>query len=211
MLSTSLPRHAAESSPLPSFGCRSLSKAPPHPTPSSPSPHLSSKYYVVYFLANTFSGYHPLPAPVRTFPLPTYLVLTGSVPAFPSPSQPTSPACIPPIHNNSFPNLLLLPPLSFSPPKTILLHHHLLIAKFSKSRIARDQSTLTPIIMSKSRMPLILGLGAAGGVGYYLYNAGGNAKACEKKFESTFAFISPSRLKLSLPQAANTCSFLILT
>ncbi|UNI20813.1 hypothetical protein JDV02_006866 [Purpureocillium takamizusanense] len=38
--------------------------------------------------------------------------------------------------------------------------------------------------MSKSRMPLILGLGAAGGVGYYLYSAGGNAKAAENKFES---------------------------
>ncbi|OAR05666.1 hypothetical protein LLEC1_06830 [Akanthomyces lecanii] len=38
--------------------------------------------------------------------------------------------------------------------------------------------------MSKSRMPLILGLGAAGGVGYYLYSAGGNPKAAENKFES---------------------------
>lgn len=38
--------------------------------------------------------------------------------------------------------------------------------------------------MSRSRMPLILGLGAAGGVGYYLYSAGGNTKAAENKFES---------------------------
>ncbi|KAF4122794.1 hypothetical protein GMORB2_7101 [Geosmithia morbida] len=38
--------------------------------------------------------------------------------------------------------------------------------------------------MSKSRMPLVLGLGAAGGVGYYFYKAGGNAKAAENKFES---------------------------
>ncbi|KAL7949551.1 hypothetical protein V8C42DRAFT_214892 [Trichoderma barbatum] len=38
--------------------------------------------------------------------------------------------------------------------------------------------------MSKSRMPLILGAGAVGGIGYYLYGAGGNAKAAEKKFES---------------------------
>ncbi|KAL6892485.1 hypothetical protein HDV57DRAFT_512816 [Trichoderma longibrachiatum] len=37
---------------------------------------------------------------------------------------------------------------------------------------------------SKSRMPLILGLGAAGGIGYYLYGAGGNARAAEKKFEA---------------------------
>lgn len=38
--------------------------------------------------------------------------------------------------------------------------------------------------MSKSRLPVFLGLGAAGGVGYYLYNAGGNAKVAENKFES---------------------------
>jgi hypothetical protein len=35
----------------------------------------------------------------------------------------------------------------------------------------------------KSQLPLILGLTAAGGVGYYLYSAGGNPKAAEKKFE----------------------------
>lgn len=40
--------------------------------------------------------------------------------------------------------------------------------------------------MSKSRLPLVLGLGAAGGVGYYLYSAGGNPKAAENKFESMF-------------------------
>ncbi|KAJ6789641.1 hypothetical protein PWT90_08273 [Aphanocladium album] len=38
--------------------------------------------------------------------------------------------------------------------------------------------------MSKSRMPLVLGLGAAGGIGYYLYSAGGNTKAAQNKFES---------------------------
>lgn len=38
--------------------------------------------------------------------------------------------------------------------------------------------------MSKSRMPLVLGLGAAGGLGYYLYSAGGNTKAAQNKFES---------------------------
>lgn len=38
--------------------------------------------------------------------------------------------------------------------------------------------------MSKSRMPLILGGGAAAGIGYYLYAAGGNPRAAEKKFES---------------------------
>lgn len=39
--------------------------------------------------------------------------------------------------------------------------------------------------MSKSRVPLIVGLGAAGGIGYYLYSAGGSPKAAENKFEST--------------------------
>jgi hypothetical protein len=44
--------------------------------------------------------------------------------------------------------------------------------------------------MSKSRLPLVIGLGAAGGVGYYLYNTGGNAKAAEKKFESASTQLS---------------------
>ncbi|KAK6851105.1 calcofluor white hypersensitive protein [Apiospora arundinis] len=38
--------------------------------------------------------------------------------------------------------------------------------------------------MSRSRMPLVLGLGAAGGVGYYLYSAGGNPKVAQKKAEA---------------------------
>lgn len=38
--------------------------------------------------------------------------------------------------------------------------------------------------MSKSRMPMYLGVAAIGGAGYYLYSAGGNPKAAEKKFES---------------------------
>jgi len=37
--------------------------------------------------------------------------------------------------------------------------------------------------MSKSRTPLILGLAVAGGVGYYFYQAGGDPKVAEKKFE----------------------------
>lgn len=50
-------------------------------------------------------------------------------------------------------------------------------------------------------MPLILGLGAAGGIGYYLYGAGGNAKAAEKKFESTSksTHTPPNRPKTILP------------
>lgn len=41
--------------------------------------------------------------------------------------------------------------------------------------------------MSKSRMPLYLGLTAAGGVGYYLYNSGGKPKVAEKQFESRYS------------------------
>jgi len=35
----------------------------------------------------------------------------------------------------------------------------------------------------KSRLPLLIGTAAAGGVGYYLYTAGGNPKVAEKQFE----------------------------
>lgn len=38
--------------------------------------------------------------------------------------------------------------------------------------------------MSKSRAPLYLGLALAGGVGYYLYTAGGDPKLAQKQFES---------------------------
>ncbi|GAB1313839.1 hypothetical protein MFIFM68171_04049 [Madurella fahalii] len=38
--------------------------------------------------------------------------------------------------------------------------------------------------MSRSKAPLAIGLAAAGGVGYYLYSAGGNPRVAEKKFES---------------------------
>jgi uncharacterized protein YicC (UPF0701 family) len=38
--------------------------------------------------------------------------------------------------------------------------------------------------MSRSKAPLAIGLAAAGGVGYYLYSAGGSPRAAEKQFES---------------------------
>ncbi|TQS32603.1 hypothetical protein Golomagni_07077 [Golovinomyces magnicellulatus] len=57
--------------------------------------------------------------------------------------------------------------------------------------------------MSRSRMPLILGLGAAGGVGYYLYSAGGNAKVAENKFESDVHKAS-AKVKDALPGKAQT-------
>ena len=37
----------------------------------------------------------------------------------------------------------------------------------------------------KSKLPLYLSIAAAGGVGYYLYTAGGSPKVAEKQFEST--------------------------
>jgi hypothetical protein len=54
--------------------------------------------------------------------------------------------------------------------------------------------------MSKSRLPLVLGLGAAGGVGYYFYAAGGNAKAAENKFESDVHRAS-AKVKANLPNS----------
>jgi hypothetical protein len=46
----------------------------------------------------------------------------------------------------------------------------------------------TTAIMSKSRVPLAIGLAGAGGIGYYLFSAGGNPKAAEKKFEGELLF-----------------------
>lgn len=39
----------------------------------------------------------------------------------------------------------------------------------------------------KSRVPMAIGLTAAAGVGYYLYQSGGNPKLAEKKMESTLS------------------------
>jgi hypothetical protein len=45
----------------------------------------------------------------------------------------------------------------------------------------------------KSQLPLMLGLLAAGGVGYYLYTAGGYPKVAEKQFEGTCGSIPSIR------------------
>lgn len=37
---------------------------------------------------------------------------------------------------------------------------------------------------ARSRLPLALGAAAAGGIGYYLYSAGGSPRVAEKQFES---------------------------
>lgn len=47
-----------------------------------------------------------------------------------------------------------------------------------------SQNTFT-MAQPRSRAPLILGLTAAGGVGYYLYSAGGSPKVAQKKVEGT--------------------------
>lgn len=46
--------------------------------------------------------------------------------------------------------------------------------------------------MSKSRVPLLVGLTAAGGVGYYLYGAGGDPKVARKEAEGKV--INPSMI-----------------
>ncbi len=50
---------------------------------------------------------------------------------------------------------------------------------------------------TKSRIPLYLGLTAAGGVGYYLYSAGGNPKVAEKQFERAYTIWSISDCSLT--------------
>ncbi|RDA93563.1 hypothetical protein CP533_6148 [Ophiocordyceps camponoti-saundersi (nom. inval.)] len=56
--------------------------------------------------------------------------------------------------------------------------------------------------MSRSRMPLLLGTAALGGIGYYLYNAGGNPKVAENKFESDVHRAS-ANIKSQLPASSD--------
>ncbi|KAI0842493.1 hypothetical protein F5Y06DRAFT_128669 [Hypoxylon sp. FL0890] len=52
--------------------------------------------------------------------------------------------------------------------------------------------------MSRSRVPLYLGAAAVGGVGYYLYTAGGNTKVAQKQAEADAHRVS-SQFKSELP------------
>ncbi|KAL2115602.1 hypothetical protein VTJ04DRAFT_9857 [Mycothermus thermophilus] len=52
--------------------------------------------------------------------------------------------------------------------------------------------------MSRSRAPLAIAAAAVGGIGYYLYSAGGNPKAAEKKFEGDARQLA-DRLKREIP------------
>ncbi|PSS27236.1 hypothetical protein M430DRAFT_38035 [Amorphotheca resinae ATCC 22711] len=54
----------------------------------------------------------------------------------------------------------------------------------------------------KSRTSLYVGLAAAGGVGYYLYTAGGSPKVAEKKFQSDVAE-AQSKIKSEIPGREN--------
>ncbi|CAG8974715.1 hypothetical protein HYALB_00010107 [Hymenoscyphus albidus] len=54
----------------------------------------------------------------------------------------------------------------------------------------------------KSRVPLMVTLAAAGGVGYYLYTAGGSPKVAEKQFESDISKAS-AKLKSEMPGRTN--------
>ncbi|KAM0432413.1 hypothetical protein ACHAPT_004957 [Fusarium lateritium] len=52
--------------------------------------------------------------------------------------------------------------------------------------------------MSKSRAPIYIGGGLAAGIGYYLFSAGGNPRAAEKKAESD-AHRAAAEVKSHLP------------
>ncbi|RBQ71072.1 hypothetical protein VDGD_00013 [Verticillium dahliae] len=52
--------------------------------------------------------------------------------------------------------------------------------------------------MSKSKAPLAIGLTAAGGIGYYLFAAGGSPKVAEKKAEAD-AHRAAASIKSHLP------------
>ncbi|KAI0387089.1 hypothetical protein F5Y04DRAFT_275548 [Hypomontagnella monticulosa] len=52
--------------------------------------------------------------------------------------------------------------------------------------------------MSRSRLPLVLGLAGAGGIGYYLYSAGGDTKVAQKKAEADAHRVS-AQFKSELP------------
>ncbi|KAI0164515.1 hypothetical protein GGR52DRAFT_575868 [Hypoxylon sp. FL1284] len=52
--------------------------------------------------------------------------------------------------------------------------------------------------MSRSRAPLAFGMAAAGGIGYYLYSAGGDPKVAQKKAEAD-AHRASAQFKSELP------------
>lgn len=68
----------------------------------------------------------------------------------------------------------------------LLYYYFLLSTHFTTTTTTTSHNkTTTTIKMSKSRAPIIIGGAAVTGIGYYLYAAGGNPRAAEKKAEST--------------------------
>lgn len=57
--------------------------------------------------------------------------------------------------------------------------------------------------MSRSRAPIFIGTAAVTGIGYYLYQAGGDGRAAEKKFESDIHKAS-AEVKSHLPTTTQT-------
>ncbi|KAK4230240.1 hypothetical protein QBC38DRAFT_496771 [Podospora fimiseda] len=60
--------------------------------------------------------------------------------------------------------------------------------------------------MPYRRAPIALGAAAAGGIGYYLYSAGGNPRVAERKFEAD-AHRASSKLKESIPPPHDASSY----
>lgn len=67
----------------------------------------------------------------------------------------------------------------------LLYYYFLLSTHFTTTTTTSHNKTTNTIKMSKSRAPIIIGGAAVTGIGYYLYAAGGNPRAAEKKAEST--------------------------
>ena len=66
------------------------------------------------------------------------------------------------------------------------------------SRSIWNNITRKIMAQRRSRLPLYVGLVTAGGVGYYLYTAGGSPTAAEKQFESDLSRAS-EKVKSELP------------
>jgi hypothetical protein len=57
--------------------------------------------------------------------------------------------------------------------------------------------------MSRSRAPVLIATAAAGGIGYYLYSAGGSPKVAQKEFESD-AHKAAAKIRGEVPSKPHT-------
>lgn len=69
----------------------------------------------------------------------------------------------------------------------------------------QTSTNTTPITMSRSKAPIYIGTAVAGGLGYYLYSAGGSPKVAQKEFESEHIPSPPSHRIPGPKTATNTC------